>query len=107
MQRQSELEKAAEAAEDLPDPRDIVGESEEVPIREVFDEDFMTSNTNFDTFDEMVVASPSEATSADDLDRVGSNEWDDFVAETTIFEDEEDFVFAGRDHWVAKSLGLD
>ncbi|MGQ4557586.1 hypothetical protein [Halobellus sp. GM3] len=106
MTRQSTLEQAAEAADDLPDAEDIVAPDEEVPIRDVFDAEFMGSNTDFDTLDEMVAASPSTATSADDLERVGSNEWDEFVAETTVFPNEEAFVFAARDHWVAKSLGL-
>lgn len=106
MARQSDLEQAAEAADDLPDPRDIVGKDEEVPIREVFDAAFVAENTDFDTFDEMVAASPSDAASADDLELVGSGEWDEFVAETTVFDDEESFVFAGRDHWVATALGL-
>jgi hypothetical protein len=64
-------------------------------------------HTDFDTFDEMVAASPSNATTADELGRVGDGEWDAFVAETTVFEDEEAFVFAARDYWVAVQLGLD
>jgi len=32
--------------------------------------------------------------------------WDEFVAETTTFADEEDGVFAARDHWVETQLGL-
>jgi len=106
MARESNLEAAAEAADDLPDPRDVVDKDEEVPLEAVFDETFMTENTDFDTFDEMVAASPSEATSASDLGRIPRGEWDDFVAETTIFEDEEEFVFAARDHWVAEQLDL-
>ncbi|QCC47832.1 hypothetical protein [Halobellus limi] len=106
MARQSDLEEAAEAADDLPDPRDVIGKDEEVPLGEIFDGTFMTENTDFDTFDEMVAASPSEATSADELGRIPRGEWDEFIAETTDFEDEEEFVFAARDHWVAKKLGL-
>lgn len=106
MARQSNLEEAAEAEADLPDPRDVVGKDEEIPLEEIFDAAFMTENTDFETFGEMVAASPSEATDADELGRIPRGEWDEFVAETTIFEDEEAFVFAARDHWVAKKLGL-
>ncbi|WP_049987484.1 hypothetical protein [Halobellus rufus] len=106
MPRDSALEEAAEAASDLPDPRDVVDKDEEIPLVEVFDEAFMRENTDFDTFDEMVAASPSDATSADELEKIPRGEWDDFVAETTVFADEEEFVFAGRDHWVGKKLGL-
>ena len=38
MARQSNLEEAAEAADDLPDPREIVDKDEEVPLEEVFDD---------------------------------------------------------------------
>jgi len=106
MAQQFDLEEAAEEAEDLPDPREIVAKDEEIPIEELFDEDFMQENTDFETFDEMVAASPSDATSADDLELVPDGEWDEFVAETTVFDDEEEMVFAVRDHWVAEKLGL-
>jgi hypothetical protein len=103
----SDLRRAAETAEDLPDPHSIVGRDEEIPLREIFDDAFIQEHTDFDTFDEMVAASPSDAADADELGKVGDDEWDAFVAETTVFEDEEEFVFAARDHWVAAQLGLD
>jgi len=106
MARDAELRRAAETAEELPDPRSVVGRDEEIPLREVFDPPFVREHTDFETFDDMVAASPSDATSADDLGKIGDGEWDAFVAETTVFEDEEAFVFAARDHWVEVQLGL-
>ncbi len=106
MARDAELRRAAETAEELPDPRSVVGRDEEIPLGEIFNETFMREHTDFESFDEMVAASPSEATSANDLGKIGDGEWDAFVAETTIFEDEEAFVFAARDHWVEVQLGL-
>ncbi|MFB6250403.1 MAG: hypothetical protein ABEI27_01735 [Halobellus sp.] len=100
------LKQAAEEAEDLPNPRDIVAEDEEVPLEELFDEAFMTAHTAFDTFDEMVAESPSSASSASELELIPRGEWNEFVAETTDFDDEEELVFAVRDHWVATKLGL-
>lgn len=106
MVRASDLAEAAAQADDLPNPRDIVGEHEEIPVTDIFDETFMQANTDFETFDEMVAASPSEADSAADLELVPDGSWDDFVAETTVFADEEEMVFAARDHWVETQLGL-
>ncbi|WP_262177499.1 hypothetical protein [Haloarcula laminariae] len=106
MVRASNLAEAAAEAEDLPEPRDIVGENEEIPIEEIFDEAFMQANTDFETFDEMVAASPSEAESAATLELVPDGSWDSFVEETTTFADEEEMVFAARDHWVETQLGL-
>lgn len=107
MAQPDDLREAAEEADDLPDPRDIVAEDEEIPLDEMFDAEFMADHTDFETFDEMVAASPSEASSADELELIPDGAWDEFVAETTDFDDEEELVFAVRDHWVATKLGLD
>jgi hypothetical protein len=100
------LAEAAAKADDLPNPHDIVGKHEEIPIEEIFDETFVQANTDFENFDEMVAASPSEADSAENLELVPDGTWDAFVAETTTFADEEEMVFAARDHWVETQLGL-
>ena len=84
-----------------------VGSSPVHPIDEVFDEAVVREHNDVDNFDEMVAASPSDATTADELGTVGDGDWDAFIAETTAFEDEEAFVFAARDYWVAVQLGLD
>lgn len=106
MVRENDLAQAAAEADDLPNPRDIVGEHEEIPIEDIFDETFVQANTDFESFDELVAASPSEATSAADLELVPDGTWDAFVAESTTFADEEEMVFAARDHWVETQLGL-
>lgn len=103
----TDLRRAAETAEDIPDPHSVIGRDEEVPLQEIFDDSFVQGNTDFGSFDEMVAASPADAADANELGTVGDSEWDEFVAETTVFEDEEAFVFAARDHWVAVQLGLE
>lgn len=107
MAETTDLRRAAEAAEDIPDPHSVVGRDEEVPLQEIFDDPFVRENTDFNSFNGMVAASPADAANADELGTVGDGEWDEFVAETTVFEDEEAFVFAARDHWVAVQLGLE
>ena len=103
----TDLRRAAETAEDIPDPHSVIGRDEEVPLQEIFDDSFVQGNTDFGSVDEMVAASPADAADANELGTVGDSEWDEFVAETTVFEDEEAFVFAARDHWVAVQLGLE
>jgi len=106
MVRERDLTEAAAQADDLPDPRNIVGKHEEIPIRDLFNPSFIQKYTDFESFDEMVAVSPSDADSADELDLVPDGTWDEFVAETTTFEDEAEMVFAVRDEWVAAQLGL-
>jgi hypothetical protein len=106
MAEEPDLAERAESAEDLPDPRAVVARDEEVPLAELFDDAFVREHTDFETFDGMVAASPADATSAADLGLIRAGEWDEFVAETTAFADEEELVFAAIDSWVADELGL-
>jgi hypothetical protein len=106
MARESDLAAAAADADDLPDPRDVVGRDEEVPLEELFSESFVRDHTEFQSLDELVVASPADADSAAELGKVPGGAWDEFVAETTDFDDEGELVFTAMDRWVADQLGL-
>lgn len=101
-----DLEDAAAKRDDLPDAEDVYDRTEEIPLGDVFDDDFVAERTDFESFDELVAASPSDADSAAELENVAHGEWDEFVAERTEFADEEELVLAARDHWVAKKLNL-
>ncbi|WP_280536942.1 hypothetical protein [Halopenitus sp. POP-27] len=101
------LENAAESRTDLPDADEVYDREESIPLSALFDDAFVTEHTDFETFDDLVAASPSEATSGADLGEVSSGTWDAFVAEHTDFADEEAFVMAARDNWVAKKLDLE
>lgn len=103
---ETDLERAAKAVDDLPTADEVMEGRDEVPITELFTEEFMAEYTDFDTFEGMVAASPSDATSVDELSLVSDRTWDEFVAETTVFADEEEMVLAVRDRWVAEQLGL-
>ncbi|WP_254533939.1 hypothetical protein [Natrinema gelatinilyticum] len=106
MALETDLEAIAAQREVLPDAEDVFDVDESIPITEVFNTEFIQDHTEFESFDEMVAASPSDADSAADLKKITHGEWDEFVTETTDFTDEEEFVFAARDHWVAKKLDL-
>jgi hypothetical protein len=104
---ETNLETAAESADDLPSAEAVLSEYEdEIPLRELFSDEFVAAYTDFDTFDEMVAASPSDAASAEELGLVPDGTWDEFVAERTAFDDETEMVMAVRDYWVAEKLGL-
>ena len=103
---QTDLEAAVEAADNVPAASDVHDPDDEIPLGDVFDDEFVSAYTDFETFDELVAASPSDAASADEFGTVADGEWDGFVAERTDFEDEQAMVFAARDHWVAEKLGL-
>jgi len=101
-----DLEEVAAEQDKLPDIDTVYDEDEEIAIDDVFDREFVAERTDFESFDELVAESPSEAGSAEELETVPHSEWEAFVAEQTDFETEEAFVLAARDHWVAKRLEL-
>ncbi|GAB7021041.1 hypothetical protein [Halostagnicola sp. A-GB9-2] len=101
-----DLEDAAQKQDDLPAADDVYDTDDEIPLAEIFDDAFVQARSEFDSFDELVAASPSDAETGDELEAVGHGEWDEFVAETTDFEDGEELVMEARDHWVAKRLDL-
>ena len=104
---ETNLEAAAESADDLPTAEEVLSEYDDgIPIRELFSDVFVAEYTDFDAFDELVAASPSDAATVEELERVPDGSWDEFVAETTVFEDEVEMVMAARDHWVAEKLGI-
>lgn len=103
---ETDIEAAAKEHESLPDADDVYDEGESIPVTELFNPTFVQEHTEFESFDEMVAASPSDASSASELETVPHREWDEFVAETTDFENEKALVMAARDHWVAEQLGL-
>ncbi|WP_266081492.1 hypothetical protein [Haladaptatus caseinilyticus] len=106
MTREVDIEAAVEQRKEIPDVDTVYEPTEEISITDLFDTTFVRNRTEFDSFSELVAASPSNADSAAELDRVSHGEWDEFVAETTDFEDEKSLVMAARDHWVAQTLDL-
>lgn len=102
-----DLERRSESVAELKARAAEAPRSEEIEVTDVFDESFVREHTEFDSFDEMVRASPSPADSAAELELIPEGTWDEFVADHTDFADEEELVMEARDHWVASQLGLE
>lgn len=103
----ADLEATAAERTELPDADEVYDPEEPIAIDDLFDDAFVRAHTPFDSFDDLVAASPSDADSAAELETVPEGAWDEFVASRTGFDDEEALVMAARDHWVAKRLDLD
>jgi hypothetical protein len=104
---ETDIESAAAKRDNLSNADEVYDRGEDILLDDLFDDAFVRARTQFDSFDELVAASPSDAGSAAELETVPDGEWDEFVAETTEFEYEKEFVLAARDHWVAKRLDLE
>ena len=107
MTLEDDLEQQPKSAAELRERASNAPNSEEIELMDVFDDEFVRQNTEFETFDEMVSASPSPASTSAELELVPDGTWDEFVAEHTVFDDEEELVMAARDHWVAARLHVD
>ncbi|WP_435064377.1 hypothetical protein [Halobaculum sp. EA56] len=104
---EDDLSERPESPEELRERAAAAPRSEDIDVTDVFDDGFVAANTDFETFDAMVAASPSPADSAADLELIPDGAWDEFVAEHTVFEDEEELVVEARDHWVAVQLDIE
>ena len=101
-----DLSQRSESADELRERAADAPRSEDIEVTDVFDDAFVSEHTAFESFDELVAASPSDAESAAELELVPDGSWDEFVAEHTDFDDEEAMVMAARDHWVAEQLDI-
>lgn len=106
MESEIDIEAVAEQRDELLNVDDMYDHDEEIPITGLFAAAFVHTHTDFESFDDLVAASPSDAACATELGTVPHGAWDEFVAETTGFEDEQALVMAARDQWVAKKLDL-
>ncbi len=74
-----------------------------VPLADMFDNDFMTANTNFVSMQAMLDASGIEIKSEADTK---SPEWNAFVVSTTSFESWEEMMRQGARNYALKKLKL-
>lgn len=107
MPLEDDLEAYTESVDDLRARAAEAPRSEDIDVTDVFDDEFVQANTEFETFGELVTASPSEANSPAELTLIPDGTWDEFVAEHTVFDDEEELVIEARDHWVATQLDIE
>jgi phage shock protein A len=102
-----DLDELSESPETLRERATAAPTSEGIELTDVFSDEFVAKHTEFETFDELVAASPATAESAAELELVPDGSWDEFVATRTDFDDEEQFVIEARDHWVAGQLDIE
>jgi len=94
-----EFDEIAERAEELE------GENE-VPLSELFPEEFMRKHTSHNSVEEFFDSSPWTVESEEDLEEIPDEEFDEYVQTETNFEDEEAMTDAAVEEYVARQLGL-
>jgi len=77
-----------------------------VPMEEMFPPEFIREHTEFESFEEWLEGSQWQVDSQEDFEDIPDGPFDDYVAETSDFDDWDDmFGTAGRE-WAARELGL-
>lgn len=79
---------------------------EELDLKDVFTDEFMSEYTDYQTFEEFLSESPVQINSQEDFDQMDIGEMDVFVNEVTQFEAWEDMQGEAVSLYTIKQLGL-
>lgn len=96
---QNELEELADSA------RRLDG-ANEVSLTEMFPPPFVRHHSRFTNVEELFEASPWTVTTVEDFAAIPDNEWDEFIAEHTSFDDWATMKGVAAEEWVAREMGL-
>ena len=84
---------------------DLEGEHQ-VPFDELFSPEFMSTNTNFETIDQMIVESGFKVETSEDFENIPDEIWDEFVSKWTRFENWSEMLIEAATTWASNSLGF-
>jgi hypothetical protein len=78
-----------------------------ITFDELFDDEFMLKNTDFETIARMITASGFKIDADADFAAIPKEQWDAFVMERTRFQSWEEMKSAAAQRWAARRLGFD
>lgn len=79
---------------------------EEVSFDVLFNQSFMVKNTQFNSFDELLKAGNFVVNSTEDFEAIPDNEFDQYIAKSTQFDNWEDMRNTAATDYAAKKLGF-
>lgn len=85
--------------------RDI-DRTDKLSLGELFSDNFMKKYTDYDSIEKMFENSDFKIESQGDFEKIPDQEWDEYVRETTNFNNWEEMLSKAREEWIAKKLGL-
>lgn len=81
-------------------------QGEEVPFDVLFNQEFMTKHTRFNSFDELLDAGNYIVNSPKDFEAIPDDEFDQHISKTTDFSDWQDMQKSAGVEYTAKKLGF-
>src|SRR5262245_2353208 len=101
------FEDAINKLNDLARNAERVDGKHSVPFNELFTDEFMMLNTEFQSMELMLSASGFKVERQEDFAAIPDDQWDAFVREHTRFGSWKDMSAAAGNEWVSRQLGLD
>jgi hypothetical protein len=83
--------------------KDLEGKNE-VSFKELFTQEFIKGNTNFENLDDMFKKSGFEINSQEDFKKIPNEQWDSFISSNTKFKNWEEMLDAAVNVWTRKKL---
>ena len=78
-----------------------------IPLNELFNDEFMLRNTDFDSIDALFKSSGFKVESQDDFEAIPDEPWNVFILEHTRFSSWEEMRNAAVTAWAHRQLELD
>ena len=79
----------------------------ELSFEELFTDEFMLRNTDFESIGALIEASPFEVESSQDFESIPDAEWNTYISKTTRFTDWGAMKRKAGGEWAARQLGLE
>jgi hypothetical protein len=100
------LDEVQDRLEDMKESAEELDGENEVPLDEVFSADFMQKYTDFDSIEEFFEVSPWTVESEEDLEAIPQDGFDEYIAENTVFSDDEEMQSKAGEEWAADQIGF-
>jgi hypothetical protein len=95
---QDRLKKLADDAEEL--------DGQSVPLSEVLTDEFVHTNSPFDSLDNLIKASGYTVESQEDFEAIPDEEWDRFISDNTSFDSWQEMIDSAGAIYAKNKLGL-
>jgi hypothetical protein len=82
-------------------------DGQQVPLAELFSDEFMLRNTEFSSIDELFEASGYKVETEEDFACIPDDEWDVFISERTRFVSWDEMKDAAALEWAKRRLELE
>lgn len=83
-----------------------IGGSNKVSFGELFPDSFINKHTDFKTLEELFEESGYEVETEEDFNQIPEEDWDEFIANNTVFSNWEVMMKKAFQGWVKKQLDI-